>query len=382
MSGGDTESTFLGNPLRAWSNPDILYEEDQRKALALRGETAVGVIDWRQLREAFQRAETAAKDAKSRSRKLGGLAIALVGSGTALISAAPLLPAAIATSIMLVALFSILFGFGAGIAHMIQPGGHLKWLSERLKAERLRACYFHVLIDGFETAAHARTDAPSLEEWQQFRASKLDAALRRLSDEAADGWGSWTEDGDLRRVWVPEIIPAGLSQRESDIKARALAHPDEWGFVAGRIYEQRIQVQRSFTARATRPSISTAQGRRQLVRIAEWTGILGTPLIAAAAGISLIVRPHDLPVWISLMGATGAVGLVARLLDQGLQVRAEAQRYSDYSQRIKSVARKFEEALQTDNIVLQVEAVFDIERHAYWETRQFFLDHRNNRFFG
>lgn len=373
---------YFGNPLRHWDNPDLLYEERLQAQYREVDPGGFSVVDWPALRAAFGAHEDRARFAKGRSRLLGARAVALAGTGAVLVPLSSLLPLPAQPAVLVAAMVMLLLGFGLGAWHLLQARGHSSWLSDRLTAERLRAGYFQVLIEFFDVAYRAISDPGARAEWEHTRAARLQDMRQRLDDEAKQGWERWLLDGDLQGVWATDASPRDLNAIQEAVTRRAEEHPAAFEFIADRWYRQRMQVQRTFSCRATLPSAHTAAGRQTVMVAIEYVSIAATPVIAAIAACDLLTGGRSITFWLSLMGAVSAIGLTVRLLDRGLRIRAEAQRYWDYKQRVSSTMNQFDRARKAGDLRGQVAAMFDLERNAYWETRQFYLDHRGNAFIG
>ncbi|WP_045319368.1 MULTISPECIES: hypothetical protein [Brevundimonas] len=371
---------YFGNPLRSWTNPDILYDARLRCAFEAEHPDEYAVVDWPELRAAFQVHEDRAKTFKKRSRGLGLRVTLLAGLGAALVPLSELLQGQTRMVVLALALGAMIAGFVLAIWHMTHSGGQRSWLSDRLQAERLRAGYFHTLIEHFALADRARTNPEAKAAWARVRSDALRDMSARLRQEADQGWDRWLQDGALHDVWATGAVPPDLDRLQARITAEAQAAPDRFAFVSRRVHQQRLQVQQAFSALATLPSTGTAQGRQGLITALEHAGVLATPVFAVLAAIEVIRTAGSPGPWLVLMGAASAIGLTMRLLDKGLRIRAEAYRYWDYRQRVAQANAAYDDAYRRGDVGGQVGAMFALERHAYWETRQFLLDHRDARF--
>lgn len=379
-SPNEANPPYFGNPLRSWNNPDILYDERLRQSFEAEDPAGFAIVDWPELRTAFKVHEDKAKAFKKRSRGLGVRITLLAGLGAALVPLSELLDGQTRLVVLILALGAMVLGFAMAIWHLTHSGGQQSWLSDRLQAERLRAGYFHTLVENFSLADRARTEPAAREEWIRVRGNVLRDMTTRLTQESSQRWEKWLQDGALHDVWATGAIPPDLEQLQANVTAEAQADPDRFAFVSRRIHQQRLQVQQAFSSLATFPSTGTARGRQGLISGIEFAGIIATPLFAIMAAADVIRDASSAGIWLILMGAASAIGLTMRLLDKGLRIRAEAYRYWDYRQRVAQANAAYEDAHRRGDIAAQVGAIFDLERHAYWETRQFLLDHRDAKF--
>lgn len=371
---------LFGKPLENWKNPDILYEDEFRAHMLAEFPEEMQVIDWPDLRAEFSVHEDKAKAGKGASRTLGTWAAILGGLGSAGVALGSLLADDLRKWVVLLSLVAVILGVMLGVAHKVLPG-RSNWLSHRIKAERLRAGYFQLILDNFELVAAAIGDAGRRPEWDQIRAVKLPQMLNRLDEDDAGDWVSWLEDGDLQRAWLTDAKPLALLERCDRAIQEAVAAPGPAQTLMERLYVQRIEVQHSFSVRATVQTLLTASGRARIIRALSVLTIISVPILAFLASLALLDgREADAIALIAVSSGIAAISLLVGLLDRGLSDEKDDQRYLDYKKRVAHERKRFQDARQLKDLENQVRALFALEHHAYWETRQFLLDHRNDHF--
>ena len=79
---------------------------------------------------------------------------------------------------------------------------------------------------------------------------------------------------------------------------------------------------------------------------------------------------------LGLAGALTAAVVALRVLNEGLLVRTEAERYRWYLASVRSIARRYEKAETDDRIRL----IRELERLAYQEMRRFLITSKEARF--
>ena len=371
---------IFGKPLNDWRNPDLLMDDEFRRRMFQYFPKEMAVLDWPELRAKFAIHEGVAKAGKQSSRTLGTWAAILGGGGSAGVALGSLLNGPLQGGFIAISICAVTLGVFLAITHQVLPGRH-KWLSSRLTAERLRAGYFHVTLDHFGLAARAISETALHNDWKILRAAKLEEMSHRLEEERKGAWIKWLDDGDLERTWMPSQTLLDLKKRSQLAIQAALVNPAEAQVLIDRLHVQRIEVQYSFSTRATVETLFTPSGRTKVLSILSMLTIAAVPMLGLLASVALLQgRSEDAKALIALGGAAAAIGLIFKLLDQGLSDHKDNQRYLDYKRRVEHVRKAFEKARRGEDLEGQIRTLFDLEHHAYWETRQFLLDHRTDNF--
>src|SRR5208283_1671164 len=144
--------------------------------------------------------------------------------------------------------------------------------------------------------------------------------------------------------------------------------------------EQRIGVQERYTALKLKQGLYSPQTRAQWLHGLSDAFTAVILIITVAIG-ALYVRGSEEPrLWLlgllGLAGALTAAVVALRVLNEGLLLRTEAERYRWYLASVHSIAGRFEKASAAERIRL----LRELERLAYQEMRRFLITSKEARF--
>ena len=360
-------------PLKSWGNDDLLLQPAAREAFAREDGLSFRVLDWPELRDRFQVHDRRANAAKKRSRRVGIIAATMAGLGSAVLALTPLLPPGIDATIgTALGLAATVAGIGAGLWHLFQRNGKAHWLYDRTWTERLRQFYFQDVLMHFDAALLAMRGDAALTAYRQRRNAAMDAVVRRLTRDLSNS-GGIDNDHTLEHAWLDRdaVLPAV----PGDGEARA----DDADRLLKRLRQQRLEIQ-GYYVNVNQVSHPFAAHVRKgwLAAAGDITTAL-VALLAVAGGVALLARQDAVSgIFLALMGAAGAGGLMTRLLDSGLRDRVEAERYDWYRAAIERAMMRFDAGGRAEKFA----ALIDFEETAYQELRQFLRSHRSDRFLG
>lgn len=359
-------------PLKSWSNDDLLLRSAGREAFAREDALSFRVLDWPELRERFQVHDRRANAAKKRSRRLGLTSVILAGFGSAALALTPLLPQSIETIGISIGLAATVAGIGAGLWHLFQRNGKAHWLYDRTWTERLRQFYFQDVLMHFDDALLAMRGDVALAAYRQRRTAALEAVVRRLTRDLSNSDGI-DNDHTLELTWLDR--DAALPAVPADGGGRA----EDADRLLKRLRQQRLEIQGHYVNVNQVSHPFAAHVRKGWLAV---TGDITTALVvvlAVVGGVALLAGQTGLSgILLALMGAAGAGGLMTRLLDSGLRDRVEAERYDWYRAAIERAMMRFDAGDRAGKIAV----LREFEETSYQELRQFLRSHRNDRFFG
>lgn len=369
--------TSFQDPLEGWTNDDLLLDDKERKHFYRRHPRLAPIFDWPELRQAFEIREQPAKAARKKSRRHGVIAVAFGFAGLALTALTPYF-AKLASNpdiaerwIGGAAAALIVLGTLVGFQQALIGQAKRRWLISRYWTERIRQFHFHLIVNNLERAAAALDGGAALDAWRTFRRSKLDDFLHDAEKTLATSFDALEDDHAEEEVWV---------DRAWSEPAPAPPETPELAELLKGLQEQRIGVQERYTALKLKPGLYSPETR------AKWLHGVSDVCTAAILPVTVAVGaiyfngskgPH---LWLfgmlGLAGTLTAFVVALRVLNEGLLLRTEAERYRWYLASVRSIARRFETADTADRIRL----LRELERLAYQEMRRFLITFKEARF--
>lgn len=357
---------YFKDPLADWGNDDLLLKKERREKIAIEDPSVSAILDWPELRATFSAANSTAMKAKSSSQKIGLTGALLAGFGSSVIAMLSLIDENSISAVTVTGLSLTLLGVIFSVVHFIQMNIRSKWLIGRIKSERLRQFYFQFLVNNMSEASEASKVNDTLETFKQRRASALNKALADLDGELPKGPKFIVDDHLHDKAWMND---EWLTVTKLKPEVEALASP-----LLDALYKQRILVQLSYTDSNLAKSIANPGDQQKFLDFSANLLTAGVVLFALYAGY-LVLTLQDPTVAMAAFGACGALGLMVRMIEKGMNFQADADRYDWYIEAIKAAQRRFN-AGDTNQKIL---ALRDLEEAAYTELRQFVISHVRDR---
>jgi hypothetical protein len=365
---------FFTGPLDDWPNDDLLFDATQRDFVHRHHPAAAAIFDWPELRTLFNEHDPPAARFRKRSRRSGVLAVALgclslvltavVGGGFLVSGGWPqrLLGALAA----LLALVSATVAIGG----VMRGGPKGRWLSHRFWTERMRQLHFQLIVNNLPLAARAVEDPARLADWQALRARTLDGFVHRFMMPVNTSLDRMRRDVADDQPWLDPVWALWPEPEPDDSPAmRELFELLKY---------QRFGIQRRYSEFKLQPGFHSPRSRSMaLRRLAD--GMTGLALLgSAAAGILFVTSPQaPLLTWVLVAGGMlAALILGLRVLDEGLQLKSETERYIWYLAAVEALERRYDAAGPTG----KVEILRDMERLSYQELRWFTTSFDEARF--
>jgi len=360
-------SAIFTNALARWGNDDLLLRAEMRTEVDHAYPGLLRVLDWPELRALFSSHDVLANAGKKHSWRAGVLAVIASGTGVAILALVPVLNHVFGLSekalsglgLALLALGSVL-----GIYQWIAMRKRHEWLGHRYWTERLRQMQFQFLLGNVALAVAAITDDAALAELRQQRARRLAELTTRTDPQAAIR--AIREDLAEAEAWLvrpttglPPCDPAGLS---SLLDALGLL---------------RLRVQLDYVGRSLTPSLHGPVLRGKVLNALADLLTLATLPIAAVAALAYFRGDGAAgQAWNSVLGTTGALGLVFRAIEQGTRASADAERFNWYRASLLRLEHRFAEGDPREKLA----ALRDLELLSYQELRRFLTTHSLARF--
>lgn len=365
---------FSVNPLEDWENDDLLLTSGGRARLAQLYERIVPVLAWDELRTEFLKHEKLANEARRQSQGFGLQAVGLGAAGLILMSLTAMLIEAPPTLIIVTRVAAEAFLIGGtilGCYHLLNARSKTLWLASRYATERLRQFYFQLILNHLAEAVAAIDDKAALASWERLRERELKSFLMVHLHDPATRIERMLEDRAELAVWISEAWAAQPSLPRESAKLRELLEALRY---------QRLGVQLDYTQKKMRPSIASPVWRSQASR----TCFHMLTVVVLAMGLltgGFLIAGHTLThsavrVFLGVSAVASACIVVLRVLDEGLQLRVDADRYTWYLAVVSALDSKF----ASGTTAQRVEALRELERASYQELRRFVHAHRSAKF--
>ena len=211
----------------------------------------------------------------------------------------------------------------------------------------------------------------ALDAWRTFRQGKLDDFLHDAEKTLATAFDALEDDHAEEEVWADKAW--------SEPPPTPLQTPELAELLKG-LEEQRIGVQERYTALKLKPGLYSPQTRAQRLHGVSDAFTAAILLVTVAIG-ALYYRGSEVPrLWLlgllGLADALTAAVVALRVLNEGLLLRTEAERYRWYLASVRSIRGRFQKANAADRIRL----LRELERLAYQEMRRFLVTSKEARF--
>ncbi len=375
--GGPLIGGAFRDPLVDWTNDDLLLDDRERARFCRRRPRLASIFDWPELREVFNTHEKPARRARKLSRRHGVIAVALGFAGLALTALAPLF-AKLSSDPELAERWTggaaaafIVLGALVGFQQALIGQSKRRSLISRYWTERIRQFHFQLILNNPESAAAAMRGGAAVEAWRTLRRDKLadfvhdaeqslEIAFDRLEDDHAEE-DVWTDRAWSRPPPTPEQTP-------------------EIAELLDALGALRIGVQELYTQLKLTPGFHSPQKRAEWLHGASDVFTAAILFLTVAIGAAYAKGSAEPHLWrLGMLGVAGtltAAVVALRVLNEGLLLRTEAERYRWYLASVRSIRRRFEEAHSGERIRL----LRELERLAYQEMRRFLITFKEARF--
>lgn len=248
---------------------------------------------------------------------------------------------------------------------------HRTWLAARVWTERLRQLYFQFVLSHLELAVRAMSNDDDLFLYHAKQQKSLQGLKERLANAERHRQSPLDEDklednGWIEPSWRQARLPSFAPNSNETVALEQLID---------RLGMQRIEAQILYAGAARAESPYSLVTRDRVLSAVLNLSSLMLPFIAIWTGIAVWYEANaDLP--LAVVAAVGAVGLTARMLDQGLRARFDAERYAWYGAAVLACQRAFNDG----GVPQKFSALQTLETHAYCELRGFVTTHHADKF--
>lgn len=361
------------DPLADWPNDDLLFEQRHRDFIARRHPNASPILDWPELRALFGAHDPHAGQFRRRSRRLG---LAAIGLGCAsLVLSAWLSAISLAGPSparwfgALAALLAVAGGI-LGYSGVLSGRDKARWLNHRFWTERMRQLHFQLIVNHLPLATAVVADPSRRPEWEALRAATLDVFEHAYMRPLADSIEQMRDDLALDRPWIesawsrPGPGPADSPATEELFLLLKL---------------QRFGIQRRYATYKLMEGRHSPKTRSRWLRIVADLFTVLSLLVAFALGlVHLLAGEKDaaIAILLGLGGTLAAFILGLRVLDEGLLLRSETERYEWYLAAVESAERRYD----AGDSAAKIDALREMERLSYQELRWFTVTFDESRF--
>jgi len=363
----------FGNPLDDWPNEDLLFEQKHRDFVRRRHPRAAPILDWPELRALFAAHDPEAGRFRSRSRRLGVVAVALGGASLVLAAflgaiqqAAPGWAPYLAA---LAALLAVASG-ATGFSGVLSGRDKARWLAHRFWTERMRQLHFQLIANNLPLAARAMADPSRIAEWERLRAEVLDGFEHAYMGPIVEALERMRRDLAEDQPWIAPAWAGAAEAPAPGSEADELFHL---------LRLQRFGIQRRYATYKLKEGAHSPRTRSRWVHGGADAMTVLALLTSAALGLLYVLLEPGAPALPILAGVGGMLAgliLALRVLAEGLQLKSETERYEWYLAAVDSLERRYEAGDGEAKVAL----LRDMERLSYQELRWFTTSFDESRF--
>lgn len=362
------------NRMEQWPNDDLLMQAHAREYLKAEFPEAYEVLDWPELRRTFEEIDKKAIKARKRRQRIGFTAVGVAGLGAFLSAALPLVELA-GGEVMRSAFFAAVALSAAGLVFSLFfvtiDRAKSQWLEQRLLTERLRQFYFQFMIFNAGLAIRAMRDPTALEEWRREQAEAVQFFLAWAKRPMRAELAAVIDDVNDKHAWM-----RAKWRRRPEIPLPS----NELDTYFGILRRQRIGIQLHYVREKLQPGFGSPESRLNLSQVVGYT-CASLTFAATAVAAALLLQGSttaalEFRILTSIAALCGAVGVVCKVLAEGLQLKMDVERYRWYRAAVADIDAEFH-----DNDVSRRFALLrKIEYVAYREMREFLKIHEESKF--
>ncbi|MCW2275294.1 hypothetical protein GJ654_12535 [Rhodoblastus acidophilus] len=372
---------ILHNPMSVWPNDDLLLNPADRDDFARQHPRLAPIFDWPEMRDLFVRHNDPAVAARKQSRRAGVRAVYLGGLSLALSALNPFLVSLVPPSGEIAQYGQIILGVLSaglavcstlmGVAQVMSGDQKQRWLINRYWAERIRQFHFQAVINNLSAVVTAIKNGTELGKWRELREGEFKSFQYAEQKDIATVLNRLEQDLAEDNVWLNKSWAAAPA---------APSESDDLTELFSGLEALRFDVQIRYVGDKLNGGIFSPKTRAGwFLRTSDiLTSVI--VLLTAATGLSLAFGADSKSSWFLLIVGLGGVLTAAvvslRVLNEGLQLRAETERYEWYVASVKSIKQRFAKA----QLAEKVELLREMERLSYQEMRRFLISYKNARF--
>ncbi len=365
-------------------NHDILISDKDRESAKAAFPRLFHILDFPELRDAFQVYENRAKAAKKRSNLAGHAAISLgtcallIVASLQLLSLPPIsrLPFEIEPVLVVIAAVLGILSVVAG-SQILHGEAKRGWLRDRLLAERLRQLHFQAFARRLPTLVRSLRSPTGRAAFLTQRRTWLREFMLRYEGNETSELALALADEDSEELWLirdPDPVTA-----QDDLAPYA----DLFAAYRALRFDHQIQF-------ASLKLDGTEKTQSEVARAKSFSNFLFLAIaaifvvdLALLGKVFLDLLSHrqgadPFMTWAhALTLAIAALVLGARALEEGLQPGREVERYLQYRTAMRAARKRFDDA---ETLSDKLSAIRSAEQNAYAEMCTFLKIHNDAKF--
>ncbi|GAA6147756.1 hypothetical protein NBRC116586_08180 [Pseudooceanicola nitratireducens] len=362
-------------------NSDLLLNADDEEYLRSQYPDIADRIIWPELKAAFEEHEERAKATKRMSRRscFVGISFVILSLFTTLMTTSELshthLEANPHLSDWLAGAAAILLVLGLVLGRgFVLSAKRDEWLAARQQAERLRQFYFQFMVVHADLVCTGGERAAK--KWNEVRNKELERARKTIS-------GNTYTEKIKNDQQLDETFLVGQAQVVATCQPLTM---NQSLFTQFKAYyrEFRIDWQEDYVnlqfneGAAPLPIFGSLFEREKASNVVESVATIGIVLLQAGAVISQLVGETGSPTTGALVLGSSVLAIVIvglHAFRDGTAVTSDLLRYRHYRSHLEYARRLFDEADRAEDTAAVIQAALRIEEAAYFELREFLIEH-------
>lgn len=378
-SAGNKLPRTFEDPFENWPNDDLLIEQQTRNKLQEKYPAIFPLLDWPELRAYFSEHNSLALLAQKKCRRFGVVTVLFGFLGLLISGISPILlhafdPGWASLLGRILGFLGAVFVFLGGIAgyiHLFVYNEKLEWLENRLVCERLRQFYFQYMVSRISMVAKILDTGSVVSEFIADRTREFSRFTTEYMFPLVEKYEELKNDKVEEKAWLnPDWEKAELKEPLAESSREFL-----------KILENnRLGIQKRYADKKIRPGLYSPNSRS--IVIASSSDVLTVAVLFVTFGTCvayLTGAPSGAPfvlACISVSSALSAVIVSLRVLNAGLLLTEDAERYSWYHAAVDALQRRYKRADDRE----KCEILKEMEYTSYQELRRFIIAMEKARF--
>ena len=323
--------------LDGWRNDDLLLHQSARDQLELEFKGALRVFDWEDMRGLFEKFNLKAGISRKSHQRLALFFVSLAGSGALLTTVLTGVEGANPVWWWMAALMSCT-GLICTLGFSVFRGSKQEWLENRLLTERLRQFYFQFMISDPALAAEAMHDESAFQKWQEKKVLAFKYFKAWSECNLSTAMKSVMLDSNNKQLWQ-------LSEWRV---SPALPKESKWLSAYFEILGQRrIRIQRTYVQEKISPGFSSPVTMNNAYLVFSYFSGVAAVVLAVLSAY-MVGKGEDYAhlaaLCVSALASIGVLNIYAKIVSDGFQFAQEAERYTEYRDKIDGIEGEFNNA--------------------------------------
>lgn len=372
-------------------NKDLAANANDPERLRLQYPKIAEYLHWPELVEEFTKHDALALAQKGTTRRSATATVLLyvLSAGFLQIAGSPLIDSNSVFPMILITLAALFFFAALYIMSGI-PKGHQKdaWLYHRLIAERLRQLHFQFLL--FHAGRVVSTSVSDRASVMRERKAALSRVIDRLEDRGyinsvIDDSGLAQSDLlDMHRAAFADVDTDALKELtlfwETERFGRQVAYTDKQTFMGA----NKLKFRDGTPAERNRTTEAIEWGALFLIIVLQFFSVItfGALLFGNlfSTTASQILTYGVAQLTLLLITLLALLNAGVQTYRDGLLLPPDVSRNRVYGSYCTKLSRKFNEVVAEGDLTGQLRVMREMEDLAYFETREFIIQHSKSRF--